>query len=160
MRIEKATFGAGCFWGIEEAFRNVRGVLSTNVGYAGGHTDDPTYEDVCVGDTGHAEVVQVDFDPDQIIYEELLEVFWGAHDPTQKNRQGPDVGSQYRSVIFYHTPEQMKAAENSRKKTDMSGRHSQPVMTEILPAPEFFPAEEYHQEYFKKHGVLKFLTGK
>jgi peptide-methionine (S)-S-oxide reductase len=160
MRIEKATFGAGCFWGIEEAFRNVRGVLSTNVGYAGGHTDDPTYEDVCVGDTGHAEVVQVDFDPDQIIYEELLEVFWGAHDPTQKNRQGPDVGSQYRSAIFYHTPEQMKAAESSRKKMDMSGRHSQPVMTEILPAPEFFPAEEYHQEYFKKHGVLKFLTGK
>jgi peptide-methionine (S)-S-oxide reductase len=160
MKVEKATFGAGCFWGVEEAFRKVQGVLATSVGYAGGHTDQPRYENVCAGDTGHAEVVQVDFDPDTVTYDELLDIFWNSHDPTQKNRQGPDVGSQYRSMIFYHSPEQMKAAEASRKRLDMSGYHSQPVATEIVPFDEFFRAEDYHQEYFKKHGVLKFLTGR
>lgn len=160
MKTEKATFGAGCFWGTEEAFRKVPGVVSTSVGYAGGHTADPTYQDVCAGDTGHAEVVQIDYDPERITYEELLDIFWSSHDPTQKNRQGPDVGSQYRSVIFYHTPEQQEAAESSRKRIDMSGRFRKPVVTGIVPAEDFYRAEEYHQQYFKKQGVLKFLTGR
>lgn len=160
MNTEKATFGAGCFWGTEEAFRKINGVLSTSVGYAGGHTANPTYEDVCAGGTGHAEAVQVDYDPGRVTYDELLEIFWSSHDPTQKNRQGPDVGSQYRSVIFYHSPEQMEAAENSKKRADMSGRYGKPIVTEIVPAGEFYRAEEYHQQYFKKQGVLKFLTGR
>lgn len=160
MNTEKATFGAGCFWGVEEAFRKIPGVVSTAVGYAGGHMENPTYEDVCSRATGHAEVVQVDYDPDQVSYARLLETFWSAHDPTQGNRQGPDVGSQYRSVIFYHTPEQEKAARASMKKLEESGRLRGPLTTELLPAPEFYRAEDYHQQYFKKRGVLKFLAGR
>src|SRR3982751_4901391 len=145
MQSEKATFGAGCFWGVEETFRNLDGVLSTAVGYAGGTKENPTYEEVCSDNTGHAEVVQVEFDPDQIRYEELLDVFWSNHNPTTLNRQGPDVGTQYRSVIFYHSPEQKSAAERSRQKVDTSGRFSRPVVTQIEPAPTFWRAEDYHQ---------------
>lgn len=160
MNIEKATFGAGCFWGIEEAFRQVPGVISATAGYAGGHTENPTYEDVCSGSTNHAEVVQVDYDPEQVSYARLLDIFWQSHDPTQKNRQGPDVGSQYRSVIFYHTPEQERTARESMERLSAGGHLREPIATELLPAPAFYRAEEYHQEYFKKHGVLKFLTGR
>src|ERR1044072_229699 len=122
MGMEKATFGAGCFWGVEETFRNLKGVLSTAAGYAGGKNENPTYKEVCTNKTGHAKVVEVEFDPSQITYEELLDVFWSNHNPTTSNRQGPDVGTQYRSVIFYHSPEQKSVAEASRKKIDMSGR--------------------------------------
>ena len=160
MKAEKATFGAGCFWGIEEAFRKVPGVVSTTVGYAGGHTAHPVYEDVCSGDTGHAEVVQVDYDAEQVSYAKLLDTFWSAHDPTQKNRQGPDIGSQYRSVIFYHTPEQEQTARESMQRLEKSGRLHGLLETELLPAPVFYRAEEYHQQYFKKRGVFKFLTGR
>lgn len=159
MNIEKATFGAGCFWGVEEAFRKLPGVIATSVGYAGGTTENPTYEDVCRGDTGHAEVVRVDYDPEQVAYVKLLEIFWQSHDPTQKDRQGPDIGSQYRSVIFFHTPEQERLARESMRHLADSGRLRQPLATELKPAPAFYRAEDYHQEYFKKHGVLKFLTG-
>ena len=152
MGTEKATFGAGCFWGVEETFRNLKGVLATAVGYAGGTKENPTYEDVCADKTGHAEVVEVEFDPSQINYEELLDVFWSNHNPTTLNRQGPDVGAQYRSVIFYHSPEQKSAAEGSRKKIDASGRFRQPVVTQIEPAPKFWRAEEYHQRYLQKRG--------
>jgi peptide-methionine (S)-S-oxide reductase len=152
MRTEKATFGAGCFWGVEEIFRNLKGVLSTAAGYAGGTKENPTYEDVCTDKTGHAEVVEVEFDPAQITYDELLNVFWSNHNPTTLNRQGPDVGAQYRSVIFYHSPEQKSAAETSRKKIDMSGRFPRPVVTQIEPAPKFWRAEEYHQRYLQKRG--------
>lgn len=160
MKIEKATFGAGCFWGVEEAFRSLPGVIATSVGYAGGTTENPGYEDVCAGDTGHAEVVQVDYDPELVPYAKLLDIFWQSHDPTQKNRQGPDIGSQYRSVIFFHTPEQERIARESMKHLVDSGRLPQPLVTELQPAPAFYRAEDYHQEYFKKHGVLKFLTGR
>lgn len=160
MRTEQATFGAGCFWGIEEAFRAVPGVVSSKVGYAGGHTDEPTYEDVCSNRTGHAEVVQVDYDPGQVTYEKLLDVFWQSHDPTQKNRQGPDIGSQYRSVIFYHTPEQEQAARESMARLAASGRFDKPLATDLQPAPTFYKAEDYHQEYFKKRGLLKFRTSR
>jgi peptide-methionine (S)-S-oxide reductase len=152
MRTEKAMFGAGCFWGVEETFRNLDGVLSTAVGYAGGTKENPTYEEVCSDNTGHAEVVQVEFDPSQITYDDLLEVFWSNHNPTTLNRQGPDVGAQYRSVIFYHSPEQKSAAERSRQKVDTSGRFSRPVVTQIEPAPTFWRAEEYHQRYLQKRG--------
>jgi peptide-methionine (S)-S-oxide reductase len=152
MRTEKATFGAGCFWGVEETFRNLKGVLSTAVGYAGGTKETPTYEDVCTDKTGHAEVVEVEFDPSQITYDELLDVFWSNHNPTTLNRQGPDVGTQYRSAIFYHSPEQKTAAETSRKKIDSSGRFRQPVVTQIEAAPKFWRAEEYHQRYLQKRG--------
>jgi peptide-methionine (S)-S-oxide reductase len=152
MRTEKAMFGAGCFWGVEETFRNLKGVLSTAVGYAGGKKENPTYEDVCTDRTGHAEVVEVEFDPSQITYDELLDVFWSNHNPTTLNRQGPDVGTQYRSVIFYHSPEQKSAAEASRKKIDTSGRFGRPVVTQIEPAPTFWRAEEYHQRYLHKRG--------
>jgi peptide-methionine (S)-S-oxide reductase len=152
MRTEKAMFGAGCFWGVEETFRNLKGVLSTSVGYAGGAKENPTYEDVCTDKTGHAEVVEVEFDPSQIAYDELLDVFWSNHNPTTLNRQGPDIGTQYRSVIFYHSPEQKLAAETSRKKIDTSGRISRPVVTQIEPAPAFWRAEEYHQRYLQKRG--------
>ena len=151
--MEKATFGAGCFWGVEAAFRQIKGVTSTAVGYAGGTLKNPTYEDVCTDRTGHAEVVQVDYDPSRITYEELLKLFWENHDPTTLNRQGPDFGSQYRSVIFYHTPEQQKAAEASRAALEKSGRYPRPIVTEILPAPEFYPAEDYHQQYLEKRGL-------
>jgi len=152
MQPEKGTLGAGCFWGVEETFRNLKGVLSTGVGYAGGTRDNPTYEDVCTDKTGHAEVVEVEFDPSQITYDELLDVFWSNHNPTTLNRQGPDVGTQYRSVIFYHSPEQKSAAETSRKKIDTSGRFRRPVVTQIEPAPTFWRAEEYHQRYLQKRG--------
>ena len=145
-------FGAGCFWGVEETFRNLDGVLSTAVGYAGGTKENPTYEEVCSDNTGHAEVVQMEFDPSQITYDDLLEVFWSNHNPTTLNRQGPDVGAQYRSVIFYHSPEQRSAAERSRQKVDTSGRFSRPVVTQIQAAPTFWRAEEYHQRYLQKRG--------
>ncbi|MBI4489101.1 MAG: peptide-methionine (S)-S-oxide reductase MsrA [Deltaproteobacteria bacterium] len=150
---EKATFGAGCFWGVEAAFRKVRGVLSTAVGYSGGTLINPAYEDVCTGQTGHAEVVQVDYDPSQVSYGELLEVFWQIHDPTTLNRQGPDIGTQYRSAIFYHSPEQKAQAEASREWLEKSGRAKRPIVTEIMPASEFHRAEEYHQQYFEKRGL-------
>src|SRR4051795_6237032 len=153
MQIEKATFGAGCFWGVEETFRNVKGVLSTSVGYAGGTQQNPTYQDVCTDKTGHAEVVEVEFDPSQVSYDELLDVFWSNHNPTTLNRQGPDVGRQYRSVIFYHSPEQQKAAEESKNALAKSGRFRQPIVTQIEPAPQFFRAEEYHQHYLEKRGL-------
>jgi peptide-methionine (S)-S-oxide reductase len=148
----KATFAAGCFWGVEEAFRQVPGVTGTAVGYEGGTTDHPTYEDVCKDTTGHAEVVEVEYDPDKVSYEQLLDVFWANHDPTQLNRQGPDFGTQYRSAIFYHTPEQRAAAEASKAALQASGRFRRPVVTEITPAGPFWRAEEYHQRYLQKRG--------
>lgn len=147
-----AMFGAGCFWGVEEAFRKLAGVTGTAVGYAGGRVENPTYEQVCTDRTGHAEVVQVEYDPEQVSYDELLNVFWSAHDPTQVNRQGPDIGSQYRSVIFYHTPEQRQAAEASKQRLQESGRFRRPIATTIEPAPTFYRAEEYHQQYLAKRG--------
>lgn len=153
MPTARATFGAGCFWHVEAVFRRVPGVLETAVGYMGGSVPNPTYEQVCTGETGHAEVVQVEYDPEQVSYEELLEVFWSCHDPTQLHRQGPDVGTQYRSVIFYHTDEQRRLAEASRRKLEESGRYDRPIVTEIVPASPFYRAEEYHQRYFEKHGI-------
>ncbi|MFQ5988818.1 MAG: peptide-methionine (S)-S-oxide reductase MsrA [Candidatus Methylomirabilales bacterium] len=151
--MEKATFGAGCFWGVEAAFRKVKGVGSTTVGYSGGSFTDPTYKDVCSGKTGHAEVVQVEYDPSKVSYEELLGVFWNVHDPTQLNRQGPDIGTQYRSGIFFHNAEQETAAIASKEKLQQSGRFKKPIVTEITPASEFYRAEEYHQQYFEKCGI-------
>jgi len=151
--MEKASFAAGCFWGVEAAFREVKGVVSTAVGYMGGTTKDPTYQDVCTGRTGHAEAVQVEFDPLQVPYQELLRVFWENHDPTTLNRQGPDVGTQYRSAIFFHTPEQEAAATASRDALARSGRYKRPIVTEIIPAPEFWRAEDYHQQYLEKRGL-------
>ncbi len=148
----KATFGAGCFWGVEEEFRKVPGVLATAVGYSGGKTDNPTYEDVCSDETGHAEVVEVEYDPAKVSYDQLLEIFWNNHNPTTLNRQGPDVGSQYRSAIFFHTPEQQAAARASKERLEKSGRFNRPVVTEITPASRFWRAEEYHQKYFEKRG--------
>jgi peptide-methionine (S)-S-oxide reductase len=152
MTTEKATFGAGCFWGVEETFRNLKGVTNTAVGYAGGTKENPTYEDVCTDQTGHAEVVEVEFDPAQLNYDELLDVFWSSHNPTTLNRQGPDVGRQYRSVIFYHSPAQKAAAEVSKEKVDKSGRFQRPIVTQIEPAPTFWRAEDYHQRYLAKRG--------
>ena len=152
MQTEKATFGAGCFWGVEETFRNLKGVLSTSVGYAGGTKENPTYQDVCTDKTGHAEVVEVEFDPAQVSYDQLLDVFWSNHNPTTLNRQGPDVGTQYRSVIFYHSPEQEAAANASKEKLEKSGRFNRPIVTQIEPAPKFWRAEEYHQRYLQKRG--------
>jgi peptide-methionine (S)-S-oxide reductase len=149
---EKATFGAGCFWGVEEIFRNLKGVTSTAVGYAGGKKENPSYEDVCTDETGHAEVVQVEFDPSQIGYHQLLDVFWSNHNPTTLNRQGPDIGTQYRSVVFYHSPAQKEAAQASKEKIDKSRRFKGPVVTQIEPAPPFWRAEEYHQRYLEKRG--------
>jgi len=148
-----ATFGAGCFWGVEAAFSNVKGVVSTVVGYMGGTLKNPTYKEVCTGQTGHAEVVQVTYDPSKVSYEQLLDVFWSIHDPTQLNRQGPDIGTNYRSVIFYHDTEQGKTARKSKEAMEASGvfRFGK-IMTVIMPAPEFYRAEEYHQHYHKKHG--------
>ena len=152
MSIEKATFGAGCFWGVEAVFRQTKGVKDAAVGYAGGTRENPTYEDVCSDETGHAEVVEVQFDPAEVSYEQLLDVFWRNHDPTTRNRQGPDVGSQYRSVVFYHSPEQKAAAEARKAELEKSGRFRRPIVTEIEPAPTFYRAEEYHQKYLAKHG--------
>jgi len=151
--MKKATFGAGCFWHVEEAFRCLEGVESTRVGYMGGTLKNPTYEDVCTGKTGHAEVVEVTFDPAKISYEELLEMFWDIHDPTTLNRQGPDVGTNYRSVVFYHTPEQKAAAERSKEALDKSKQYRKKVVTEITKASEFYKAEEYHQQYLEKQGL-------
>jgi peptide-methionine (S)-S-oxide reductase len=148
---EKATFAAGCFWGVEIEFRNVPGVVDTAVGYEGGTVANPSYEDVCSKRTGHAEVVEVDFDPEQVAYEELLETFWGLHDPTQLNRQGPDVGSQYRSAIFFHSPEQEEKAVESRARAQES--FDRPIVTEIVPAATFWRAEDYHQQYLVKRGL-------
>lgn len=150
--MDTAMFGAGCFWGVEEAFRQLDGVASTAVGYAGGTTDNPTYEDVCSGRTGHAEVVRIEYDPARVSYERLLEMFWSIHDPTTPNRQGPDVGTQYRSVIFYYTPAQRDAAEASKRRAGESSRFRRPIVTEITPAPAFHRAEEYHQRYVEKTG--------
>lgn len=150
--MEKATFGAGCFWGVEEAFRTLPGVQSTAVGYMGGSLKNPTYEDVCSHKTGHAEVVQVEYDPSTIGFDKLLEVFWNSHNPTTPDRQGPDVGSQYRSVIFFHSPEQQKTAAESAKKVGESGKFRDPIVTQIVPAEEFWKAEEYHQQYLLKRG--------
>lgn len=152
MTTEKATFGAGCFWGVEETFRKLPGVISTAVGYAGGTKDFPSYENVCTDQTGHAEVVEVEFDPTVLSYGKLLELFWANHNPTTLNRQGPDVGSQYRSVIFYHSPEQKAEAEASKAALDKSARHARPVVTQIEPAPKFWRAEDYHQKYLQKRG--------
>jgi peptide-methionine (S)-S-oxide reductase len=152
-KMEKATFGAGCFWGVEETLRQVKGVTSTAVGYAGGMLDRPTYEDVCTDKTGHAEVVQVEYDPAQVSYEQLLHVFWSNHDPTTLNRQGPDFGTQYRSVIFYHSPEQQASAVAFKEKLDKSGTYRRPIVTEIVSASTFWRAEEYHQRYLEKRGL-------
>jgi peptide-methionine (S)-S-oxide reductase len=149
--MEKATFGAGCFWGVESAFRRLAGVQSTQVGYAGGELNNPTYHDVCTDRTGHAEVVEVTFDPQVISYHDLLEVFWNNHNPTTLNRQGPDVGTQYRSVIFYHSPAQEGDARASRDAAQ--SRFPRPIVTQIVPAGEFWRAEEYHQQYLEKRGV-------
>jgi peptide-methionine (S)-S-oxide reductase len=147
----KATFGAGCFWGVEAEFRRLQGVTATAAGYAGGGLDNPTYEQVCSNTTGHAEVVQVDFDPEVISYEELVDHFWRLHDPTQVNRQGPDIGTQYRSVIFTHDDEQAAVASASRERAQQSS--SRPIATQIVPAAAFWPAEEYHQRYLEKKGL-------
>jgi peptide-methionine (S)-S-oxide reductase len=151
--MQKATFGAGCFWGVEAVFRQVDGVLDTAVGYAGGTTENPTYKDVCTGTTGHAEVVQVEFDPDKVSFDRLVDAFWANHDPTTLNRQGPDFGSQYRSAIFYHSPEQQAAAQASMAREQASGRYRRPIVTQIEAAGPFYPAEEYHQRYLEKRGL-------
>src|SRR3972149_3091763 len=150
--MERATFAAGCFWGVETVFRQVKGVTGATVGYTGGSFEKPTYKDVCTGKTGHAEALEVEFDPAQVSYEELLAVFFENHDPTTLNRQGPDLGTQYRSAVFYHTPEQMMAAKAMKEKLEVSGRHKRPIVTEITPASKFYRAEEYHQRYFEKRG--------
>jgi peptide-methionine (S)-S-oxide reductase len=150
---EKASFGAGCFWGIEATFSELDGVVAAVSGYQGGNTVNPSYKDVCTDRTGHAEVVEVEYDPAKVSYDKLLDVFWNAHDPTQVNRQGPDVGTQYRSVIYFYTPEQEQAARASKAKLEASGRFRRPIATQIEPAPPFYPAEEYHQQYLAKRGL-------
>ena len=150
---EIATFGAGCFWGIEAAFRRIPGVLDAAVGFSGGHTQNPNYQEVCTDTTGHAEVVQVTFDPEKVGYDQLLGVFWTIHDPTQVNRQGPDYGAQYRTAIFFHSPEQEAAAKESKQAIEASGKLRRPVATEITPAGPFWRAEEYHQRYLEKRGA-------
>lgn len=151
--LEKATFGAGCFWGVEATFRQTPGVVDAAVGYEGGTLENPTYHDVCTDETGHAEVVEVTFDPAQVSYDTLLNVFWENHDPTTLNRQGPDYGSQYRSAIFFHSPAQQATAEASKAKWNGSGRFKRPIVTEIVPAQTFYRAEEYHQQYLAKRGL-------
>ena len=150
---ETATFGAGCFWGIEAEFRRIPGVVDAAVGYSGGHTVNPTYKDVCTNETGHAEVVQVTFDPSMVSYEQLLDAFWQMHDPTQVNRQGPDFGSQYRTAIFFHSPEQKAVAEKSKAALQASGKFRKPIATEITAAGRFYRAEDYHQRYLEKRGL-------
>lgn len=152
-QFETATFGAGCFWGVEEAFRTLPGVVSTEVGYMGGHADNPTYEKVSTDTTGHAEVVQIKYEPHTISYSDLLTKFWNAHDPTTPNRQGPDVGSQYRSLILFHTPEQEKLAREKKKEMEKSGGFDRAIVTEIAPAGVFYRAEDYHQKYLMKRGL-------
>ena len=150
---QKATFAAGCFWGVEAAFRQVKGVVSTSVGFMGGTVENPSYRDVCTGETGHAEVVHILYDPSRVSYEDLLTVFWECHDPTSRNRQGPDIGTQYRSAVFYHTPEQRALAEASKDRLHGSGRYKKNIVTEIRPAAPFYRAEEYHQQYLEKRGL-------
>jgi peptide-methionine (S)-S-oxide reductase len=149
----KATFAAGCFWGVEATFRQLPGVISTRVGYTGGQTASPSYKEVCTDRTGHAEAVEVEYDPAKLSYDKLLEVFWENHDPTQLNRQGPDWGTQYRSAIFFHTPEQEAAAKASKEKLEKSRHFSKPIVTQIVPAVTFFEAEDYHQQYLEKKGL-------
>ena len=151
--LETATFGAGCFWGVEETFRRVPGVVSTAVGYLGGTFEEPTYSDVCSGRTGHAEVVQITYDPSMVSYDDLLQVFWGSHNPTTRNRQGFDIGSQYRSAIFFHNDDQKGTAEKSRDERQPEGRFRRKIVTEIVPASTFYRAEEYHQQYLAKRGA-------
>jgi peptide-methionine (S)-S-oxide reductase len=151
--MEKATFAAGCFWGVEALFRQIPGVRSTRVGYTGGKLENPSYQDVCTNRTGHAEAVEVEFDPAQVSYERLLEVFWENHDPTQLNRQGPDFGTQYRSAIFYHSPAQRESAEASKATLETAARFSRPIVTQIVPAGTFYQAEAYHQQYLEKRGL-------
>ena len=152
IKLEKATFGAGCFWGVEQVFRQVPGVTDAAVGYAGGKVENPTYRQICEHDTGHAEVVEVTFDPSKVTYARLVDIFFKIHDPTTLNRQGPDIGDQYRSVIFYHDETQRLVAEQVRDAAGKSGRHRNPIVTFIEPAPRFWRAEEYHQRYFEKNG--------
>ena len=151
--MEKAIFAAGCFWGVEAAFRQINGVKSTQVGYTGGSVENPSYELVCTGRTGHAEAVEVTYDPSVVSYERLLDAFWETHDPTTLNRQGPDIGAQYRSAIFFLTPEQERAAQTSKEEMNRSGKFRREIVTEITPASEFYRAEEYHQQYFEKRGI-------
>lgn len=153
MASEKIIFGAGCFWGVEATFRGLHGVTNVTCGYAGGHTHHPTYCEVCSDETGHAEVVLVEYDLSLISFESLLDTFWGCHNPTTLNRQGADSGSQYRSVVFFYTSQQEVSAKQSREALQQSGQWRDPIVTEILPAPVFYPAEEYHQRYFEKHGL-------
>jgi len=149
----RATFAAGCFWGVEATFRQIPGVLSTRVGYTGGKTANPTYKDVCTDRTGHAEAVEIEYDPTKVSYDQLLNVFWENHDPTQIKRQGPDWGSQYRTAIFFHTPDQEAAAQASKEKLGQSGHYSKPIATQIVPAVTFYEAEDYHQQYLEKRGL-------
>ena len=146
--MQKATFAAGCFWGVEATFRQIPGVISTRVGYIGGKTENPTYKEVCTDRTGHAEAVEVEFDPSKVAYNDLLQVFWENHDATQVNRQGPDWGTQYRTAIFYHSPEQQAQAEASKQALEKSHRYAKPIATQIVPAVTFYPAEDYHQDYY------------
>ena len=154
-----ATFGAGCFWGVEATFRRIEGVTDTAVGYAGGHTDNPTYAEVCSHGTGHAEVVRIEYDPSRVSYEEILDTFWNSHDPTQHNRQGPDIGDQYRSVIFFHTPEQKAAAVKSKEELEARDSLRRPIATVIEAAPTFWNAEEYHQRYLEKRDQASCRVG-
>ncbi|MBZ0271718.1 peptide-methionine (S)-S-oxide reductase MsrA [bacterium] len=157
--MQKATFAMGCFWGVEEAFRHIPGVSNTTVGYTGGHKDEPTYKEVCTGTTGHAEAVQVEYDPDKVAFDDLLKVFWSGHNPTTRNRQGPDVGTQYRSAIFYHTPDQKDAAERSKREHEAADTFGgRAIVSEITAASTFWPAEEYHQRYLEKNGLAHCRT--
>ena len=151
--MEKATFAAGCFWGVEQTFRQIPGVISTRVGYIGGTTTDPNYKQVCNGDTGHAEAVEITYDPSKVNYADLLRVFWENHDPTQLNRQGPDWGTQYRSAVFFHSPEQQALAQSSKDALGAAVERPRRIVTQIVPAAEFFPAEDYHQQYLEKRGL-------
>ncbi|MBL8880755.1 MAG: peptide-methionine (S)-S-oxide reductase MsrA [Phycisphaerales bacterium] len=153
MNLQTAMFGAGCFWGVEETFRQTKGVVKTEVGYAGGNVDNPTYKQVCTDRTGHAEVVRIEFNPALVSYEQLLDIFWANHNPTTLNRQGPDVGSQYRSAVFYFTPEQKATAEASKERLEKSGKWKKPIVTEITEAKPFWRAEDYHQQYLAKRGL-------
>ena len=159
MTTAKATFAAGCFWGVEADFRMVEGVTATRVGYIGGHQDEPTYRDVCSHKTGHAEAVEVTYDTDRVSYDDLLAVFWEGHDPTQMNRQGPDVGDQYRSGIYFHDDTQREAATASQRRLELAGKYRKPIVTEILPAATFWEAEDYHQQYLEKRGQASCRIG-